>query len=188
MAQAVKPVSLTDDDCNDADPGQEHFDATLDACGAAVVALINAAPRTPTAEEITDLIRSVLREGFDSEQAEAVDATLFGNGVRVGYSDDPADPTNFKAVADAEFSDSNEEFCENYLVTTRVAFRLLQSDRPKAVDIVGRMMADGNERLVDTLADNMEITAEKFAAIAGLVKTAMARFEIARRFAKEGRQ
>jgi hypothetical protein len=52
------------------DPGQEHFDATLDACGAAVVSLINSGPTTPTAEQITDLIHVTLEEGFDTTPEE----------------------------------------------------------------------------------------------------------------------
>ena len=53
-----------------ADPGQEHFDATLDACGAAVVSLINSSPMTPTAEQITNLLRVTLEEGFDTAPEE----------------------------------------------------------------------------------------------------------------------
>jgi hypothetical protein len=58
------------------DPGQEHFDATIDACGAAVVNLVNSSPRIPTAEQITELIRDTLQNGFDSAEAQGIDAAL----------------------------------------------------------------------------------------------------------------
>jgi hypothetical protein len=178
MAQATKALSIPDDDRNDDDPGQAHFDATLMACGEAVAHLINSSPRTPTVEQICDLIRDTLRNGFESDQAVALDDIA-------GRSDDPADPLNFKAAPEIKFKETNAQFAEANLPGVRLAFKFLEKDRAGAVDALRKMIAEGNGHLIDVMQEGWETVAGKFESIASLMQTAQARLEIARRHIEE---
>lgn len=186
MPQASTGLSISPANCND-DPGQEHFDQTLLACGNAVTSLINSAPRTPTAEQIRDLIRDTMRQGFESSAA----AEIYKDDEderTLGRSQDPNDPLAFEGVAGADFPITNHEFGMDYLPWVRLAYRFLRHDRAQAVADVRKMMDDGNEELIDVTLEHWEVTEAKFKLLVEALQAAQARLEIAyRHVAKEGR-
>jgi hypothetical protein len=159
------------------DPGQAHFDATLLACGKAVAGLVNSAPRTPTAEEIRDTIHAVLVNGFES--TEEVD------DGRIGGSDNPSDPLDFKGVPEAVFRYTNDQFAENYLPSVRFAYAIMQKDRATVMEAARAMTADGDDDLLESVLRNWELTKRRFRLIIDGIESAEARFEIALRAIEE---
>src|SRR5262245_21551581 len=116
MSQAVSGLSVSPADHN---PAKAHFDATLLRCGVAVVNLVNTVPRTPTPEQVRDLIRATLQAGFESSEA----GSLYEDegGAKLGRSSDPSDPLAFQPIPDAVFPVTNDEFCKKYLPWVRMA-------------------------------------------------------------------
>ncbi|HEX2335990.1 MAG TPA: hypothetical protein VHI72_05895 [Hyphomicrobiaceae bacterium] len=179
MPQASYCLSPSGADDNDL--GQEHFDATLLACGEAVASLINSSPRTPTAEQIRDTIQGVLRQGFEPVYNSMSDE----DDGRLGASQNPDDPLDFKGVPEAAFRDTNDEFASAYLPSVRLACCFLQKDRAAVMDAARAMTADGKDDLLDTLLRNWGATKRRFRLIIDGIESAEARIEIALRAIEE---
>jgi hypothetical protein len=165
----------------DNDLGQEHFDATLLACGEAIASLINSSPRTPTAEQIRDAIQETLREGFEPVYNGASNE----DAGRLGGSENPNDPLDFRGVPEAVFRDTNDEFARTYLPSIRFAYALMRKDRAAVIEAVRAMLADGKDDLLPALTRNWDATKARFRLIIDGIESAEARLEIALRAIEE---
>jgi hypothetical protein len=163
QASTPQPTSVQDD-CND--PGQEHFDTTLSACGAAVANLINASPRTPTAEQITELIRATLREGFgtapEEEEEEEAEAPIFGP---VSVIVDPED-IGYR------------------LQTFQFGVAILGKDEAGLRESIRGMLGEElagrlGSNCIDRLVADLEVCEEKFSAMAHFADVAKKRLALA---------
>ena len=140
------------------------MNVTLLACGEAVVRFVNSSPRTPTAEQITNLIRATLREGFDNDPEEEEDGetTIFG-------------PVSLTL-------DKNDL---NYRLTTyQFGLAILGKDeaglRKSIQGLIGDELAGTLEPdCIDRIIADLEVCQEKFEAMAHFVEVAKARLGLA---------
>jgi hypothetical protein len=59
-------------------PSQEEFDAAMAAAADAVLAMINASPRTPTSKKIRQTIETTMRERFDAAKEKQKEEVVTG--------------------------------------------------------------------------------------------------------------
>jgi hypothetical protein len=144
-------------------PSQEEFDAAMSAASDAVLALINASPRTPTSKKIRQTIETTMRERFDvaQEKAEEEEAPITGP-IAINF--------------DWEGHHHNLQIFNIGLSLLAKDDASLREGIRKMLrgELAGEIEADGLDRL---LAD-LESCEEKFGAMAHFAGVAKARFAL----------
>jgi hypothetical protein len=129
----------------------------------AIVNLINSSPRTPTRNEIADIIDRVLGEAASYADRDDYDAAEIAG-------------LTFAALP-VTFDETNEQFAGNYLPWVRIAFAaVLEKDDKAAFQTVAQM----DEELREKLARGIDTTHRRIEALGELLSAAGARFLIMR--------